>query len=710
MGMTLEQLLATLAVDAAAATVLPGDRYVLIQRDPQPGETGIPAAPLFSFLLVDLDADPLAGVTVPDFTVRAEGATVVTVAAGVPTWAPPWGGTLTSYTSADPYVFWRLEAIGAGFTWASEQVIDIEFEIGGGGGGGWGYGPWGHFPWGHGSGGGPIWATSYSFTIADLIPPRLLAAEPIDPWTVRLTFDDAMIAVGVLALANWPAGCVARQNVDPDPGVHLEVVAVAAVDGSGATAWDLRFQWEQTPGCQYEITAALALTDDAGNPIDPAYRTATWLGWVPEAVAGRVWELWRWIPLKNREEDATLDLRRLVNCWEELAGFLIRNVDAFPETLIDPDRCPVAVLDAMLYDMGNPFDWDELDLDEAQRRKLLRFLLPIYQYKGTASGIEDTIWFLLGERVEVVDYLAEGWILGVDALGSGGVAEVVCDAAEPYDLSACPLTLEVEIDGGAAQVITLNLIDFLNPAAATAAEVAAAAGPQLVGGGAYSPAAGTPAILTSGAVEPFAVGAADTLELLVNGAARVVTFHAADFAAPGAALAAELAARLAAELAPDALAAAVAGAVELRTALWGLVATLEVTGGTAAAALGFPAGPATGTDAARVALYSATAGPDASVAVVGGTALPALPFAADPVAATSTAVLAPDDSYTRYCFDIETQGTLAPDVVALIRRIAVYLKPAHTHLRNVRPALPTPWPDGWTIGISHLDTESSLGL
>ena len=30
---------------------------------------------------------------------------------------------------------------------------------------------------------------------------------------------------------------------------------------------------------------------------------------------------------------------------------------------------------------------------------------------------------------------------------------------------------------------------------------------QLVGGGAYSPAAGTPAILTSGNVEPFAVAA-----------------------------------------------------------------------------------------------------------------------------------------------------------------------------------------------------------
>jgi phage tail-like protein len=700
---TLEQLLATLAVDSATASVVSG-RLAVVQRDPQPGEAGASPAGPIRFLLVDLDADPLAWTPAADvsFSIFVEAAHAATYTGGVIMPEPGWALSITPPDPAAPFVAWAVELSQAGVApWASEQIVDVDLVATVGPG--WGWLPWGHFPWGYGPV-API-TVSWAFTVADVLAPRLLAAAAIDPWTVRLTFDDAMTPAGVLALANWPAGCVARLNVDPLPGAHLEIAAVTAMDGSGGASWDLRFQWEQSPGCLYEITAALALTDDAGNPIDPTARTAQWVGWVPEAVAGRRWELAQWIPLKNREEDATLDLRRLINCWEELAGWLIRNVDAFPETLIDPDRCPIAVLDAMLWDMGNPFDWAELELDESQRRKLLRFLLPIYQYKGTAAGIEDTIWFLLGERVQVVDYLAEGWVLGVDALGSGSVAEVLCDTAEPYDMSACPLTLEVEIDGGAAQVATFALIDFLNPLAATAAELAAAAGPQLVGGGAYSPAAGTPATLTSGAVEPFAVGAGDTLALLVNGAPRVVTFRAADIATPGSATAGELAARLGFDLA-----AAPGGAVELRTALWGLGATLEVTGGTAAPALGFPAGAAAGTDAARLALFSATAGADAAIAVVGGTALPVLPFTTDPTGATSTAVLAPDDSYTAYCFDIETQGSLAPEVVALIRRIAVYLKPAHTHLRNVRPALPTPWPDGWTIGVSHLDTESVLGI
>jgi phage tail-like protein len=708
MAWTLEQLLATLAVDAATASVVSG-RLAVVQRDPQPDETGIGITSPIRCLVVDLDADPLEWPSSGDlsFTMLVDGVLAATYVGGVITPEPGWAATVTPPDTSAPFVAWAIEVTRTA-PWTSEQlvavVLNVSIPLG------WGSGPWGHFPWGHSSSVVGPDLFSWSFTAADVTPPQVVSAAAVGPCTVRITFDDAMTAADVLTLANWPDGCIECQNVDPNPGVHLEVVAVAEVDGSGATAWDLTTQWEQTPGCQYEITAALSLTDDAGNAIDPAARTATWAGWVPVEVPGRVFDLIRWLPLKNREEDATRDLVRLVNCWQELAGLLIGSVDAFPETLIDPDRCPDEVLDAMLWDMGNPFDWDELELDGDQRRKLLRFLLPIYQYKGTAAGVEDTIWFLLGERVQIVDYLAEGWVLGVDSLGSGSIAEVVCDAAETYDMSGCPLTLEVEIDDGSTQVATFQLADFAVPASATAEELAAAAGPQLVGGGAYSPAAGTPAILTSGNVEPFAVAAGDTLELLVHGTAHVVTFHAADVATSGAALAAELATRLEHDLGPDVLGDDNAGAVELRTVLWGLGASLEVTGGTVAAALGFPAGAATGTDAARLALYSETAGADASIAVVGGTALAVLPFTTSSAGSTSTAVLAPDDSYTCYCFDIETQGTLAADLVALIRRIAVYLKPAHTHLRNVRAALPTPWPDGWTIGVSHLDTESTLGL
>jgi hypothetical protein len=46
----------------------------------------------------------------------------------------------------------------------------------------------------------------------------------------------------------------------------------------------------------------------------------------------------------------------------------------------------------------------------------------------------------------------------------------------------------------------------------------------------------------------------------------------------------------------------------------------------------------------------------------------------------------------------------------LIRRIAEYMRPAHTHLVNIRTARPLPWPDGWELGVDLLGDGSELAL
>ena len=117
---------------------------------------------------------------------------------------------------------------------------------------------------------------------------------------------------------------------------------------------------------------------------------------------------------------------------------------------------------------------------------------------------------------------------------------------------------------------------------------------------------------------------------------------------------------------------------------------------------------ATGADEPQVSVYSQTAWVDAEIEITGGNANGLLAFDTTPIAATGGSLLAPSTSYARYCFDLETASAVSTGVAALMRSIAEYMKPAHTHLINIRTALTPPWPDGWQIGVSELDSSTEL--
>lgn len=566
MTTTLEQILATLAVDAASATVV-GGRYVVIQRDPQPDEAGIPVGTSLAFVVVDLDGDPLATpAPTIQFDVRVRGTLVGQYVAGV--WVPAsgdWSGAAGPVWPALPFAGWWVtldQTAPPLFT--SEEVVPVLVEIVAPLG--WGHAPWGHFPWGHGLGGGTPVQVAWSFECQDLTPPRLLAIEGIGTHSARATFDDAMTTSGVGSVLDPGAWTVARENVDPDVGASLSVVAVAAVAGD-PMSFDLTFQWEQTPGCPYRGTVAGTVEDDAGNPMDPAYCSATWTGYAWPAVAGRDWSYWRhMLPLIDREMDATQDLRRLANIIQEVLDLLLREVDRFTDQF-DPDLATDAEIDAMLFDLGNPFAWSDLALTALQRRRLVRELVPIYKLKGTAPGIEGVCRTLLGIEVRVVDYISDTWCLGLSALGTDEVAEVVGELGDPFDLSApgWPKHLRVKIDDGVEQDLQVGAIAFANPAAATAAELVTALDPLLGDGHVTRVARGSPASLTTALVEPYALAEGLALILAVDGGApQEVVFHATDFFNPAAATAAEVARALGQRLL-NVGAAEVAGGVVLTT-------------------------------------------------------------------------------------------------------------------------------------------------
>jgi phage tail-like protein len=703
MTMTLEQILATFAVDAASAVVVAG-RYVVIQRDPQPAEGGIAVDTEISFVVVDLDGDGLAiPPPVLQFRVRVRGALVGEYIGGA--WVPAgtdWAGSVDPVFPVIPFAGWSVVLSQlAPPLFASEEIVPIVVEIVSSFG--WGHMPWGHFPWGHGLGGGTVVEFPWTFECQDLTPPRLLGIVGLDAYTARATFDDSM-ATSVLAPAAWT---VARENVDPDVGASLAVVAVAPVAGD-PMRFDLTFQWEQTPGCLYRGTVAADVEDDAGNAIDADYRSAPWSGWAWPTTPGRDWSYWRhMLPLIDREMDATLDLRRFANIIQEVLDLLLREVDRFTDQF-DPDLATDAEIDAMLYDLGNPFAWSDLALTALQRRRLVRELVPIYKLKGTALGIEGVCRTLLGIEVRVVDYISDTWCLGLSPLGVDEIAEVVADLGDPYDLSALvwPKHLRVRIDDGPEQDLEVGALAFANPAAATAEELVAALDPQIAGGHATRVARGSPATISGTVAGPYLLTEGATLEVTVDGTPQEVVFHAADFFNLGAATAAEVATLLGQRLVATGGSTS-GGMVVLTTRQHGPAASIAVTGGTAAAVLGLAGASAAGSAGENLVVYSATAGAGAAVEVTGGEVAVACGMAGR-VAGVGAAILGPGTSYALYCFDIETAGVLPSEVVALVRKIGEYMKPAHTHLINVRPAPTVVRPDGWVLGETPLGDGTIL--
>jgi len=767
MAITVEQLLATLGIDEASVEVTSAGRYVLIQRDPQPDETDIDIGTDVVFMLVDLDGDPTdPALPDPTFGVNIEGSAALQYVSGTPTWISPWTGTVEKHTVSSPFAFWKVTAQQIGAVFQSEQEVTVEVNILGGSG--WGHASWGHFPWGHPPAAAVSQSFTYTFTIEDLTPPKLVAVEAIDQTTVRVTFDDQMTVATVQDILNW-VDSIERQNIDPVPGVTLDVVGVSiaeplsaqlvpiawvfadsserlaahgfeptdvgmlAFQESDSTYWmlteistsppstwvevligqqfDLTVNWEMTPGCRYQVTVNPAVEDDSGNSIDPDFDVNWFTGFQPEVPECRRFSHWKhMVPEDNKRQDATRDLERFSGCIDEVLKLLLHDVDRFTDQF-DPDKATPEQIDAMLYDMGNPFGQClPLELTDIQKKKLLRILVDIYKSKGTAWGIEQTIFFLIGEVVEVVEYMAGGWILGVDALGGAAIAEVLNDMAETYDFTivSSPWTLTVKVDGGGEQTVTFQPTDFAAPGAATAKEVIAVLDAQLSGAQAYEVYPGQAATVAGTILGPYGVSPGDVLDIDVDGSSYQVKFQAADIATPGSATTDEIAERISLDLPGVLTATNENNTVRLTTVTRSDTATLQVQAGPVQAVLGLLTAEFKGGDDAQVAIYSLKVGVEASIEVTGGSANSILDFDTQAFGSTGGAVLAPDDSYTLYSFDIETENVLSSEQEEIVRCVAEYMKPAHTHLINVRQALPLPWPDGWMMGVDELDVSTEL--
>ncbi len=266
-------------------------------------------------------------------------------------------------------------------------------------------------------------AALYSFTVEDVTAPVLLSALARNKTVVRLTFDEPVVmtapanANSALNPANY---AFTRPTAATDPSVTKPSVPIVAVTVEMVTTneVDITLDWEMTPEVPYTVIVT-GVEDLFDNPMEAPTNAQAFEGFLPLRPLARDFNLYRQLPQKNRDEDFDKSLLKFSNVDQEVTDLLLCLIDEW-SNIFDPDKAPDAFLDAILCDLGNPF---QFDLDANGKRKLIRILVAIYQQKGTAIGIINVVRFFIGIEIEVLAYSEEGWDLGIDELGGPGVGE-----------------------------------------------------------------------------------------------------------------------------------------------------------------------------------------------------------------------------------------------------------------------------------------------
>lgn len=313
----------------------------------------------------------------------------------------------------------------------------------------------------------PALDETYSFFVQDLINPVVDSILPVGKKSIRVTFNeevnqsDASSSDDALNPANYT---IVRNPPANTPAVRVEVVGVTSIDDFTV---ELQTDIELTFGIEYLLTVE-NVEDLSGNVISVISADIPFDAFVPDYPAGRNFVLWEMLPQLNRQEDVVGDLARFIAVLQEVTNVMLCEIDSLSE-IIDPDFADAQYLDAMLIDMGNPFDF--VELEEIDKRRLIQTLVPIYKLKGTEEGIISTILFLLGLSVTLnVFNTGTSWILG-----PSDVTQVRLQStnAEPFALSDGQ-TLIVRLDDADPNItVTFLTADFATIGAATAAEVAA---------------------------------------------------------------------------------------------------------------------------------------------------------------------------------------------------------------------------------------------
>jgi len=343
-----------------------GARPLLINRDPSPGEVGVPIDSTLALELIDpgvAGIDANATRSWVDGVLAFDGAPVAPFAAVV---AQSPDSLRVFLTPATPLVsLARVTVRVASRIVGGSQSLD----------------------------------ESWSFTAEDRVSPRLASAQAISQKQLRLVFAEPVESSNATVLVT-PIGA---------PAVPLSAVHVA----SEANRLTVSLDVEMSPDVEHEVQV-LGVTDLSGNAVLPPFDKARLKGFRPARPASRRFDLWQMLPKHNRRDDTTGDLLRFISCLQEVTDLLLADLDRWPD-IFDLERAPEPFLDLILQDLGNPFPFD---LDVRGKRRLAAVLVEMYRQKGTAQGLKNAVRFFLGiDIVAITAFNADTLVLGESLLG-----------------------------------------------------------------------------------------------------------------------------------------------------------------------------------------------------------------------------------------------------------------------------------------------------
>lgn len=353
-------------VDEIVLETAPQDRPALINRDGEPDEVEIPGNALVQLEVVDWGG---AGVDLAATDVYVNGD--LAVDGGV--FQPGYDGVGSAITGPRATIA-HIAIAHATFPSLSTVTVRVVSAI---------------------TGGGAALDRTYSFRIADTTAPVVASAMALDHQSILVTFDEPVLQESAdgpgdaLNPANWTLVLLGGA-----PAVTPEITAVSTVSPREVR---LTTDIEMTRRATYAVVAT-SIEDLFGNAVAPPNDRAVFTGFVCPANPARRFTIYDFWTTDMRQEDTTGDLRALSEIWQEIVDLILCKIDAFLDTVADPDTAPEAWLRLMLADLGNPFPFP---LTTTDMRRLISVLVPIYKAKGTDTGIIDAVRFFLGLEVTI---------------------------------------------------------------------------------------------------------------------------------------------------------------------------------------------------------------------------------------------------------------------------------------------------------------------
>ena len=404
-----------LYVDGVAATVAV-ERPTLVNRDPGPGETGVPLEWFVALEVLDAGPD---GVDRAATQIWLDGVLAFDGSV-VPEVQPGFDGPRAEVVETADTLRVVLDPAAP---FASEATVTVRVVS-------------------QTNGGAHLLDETYPFVAEDRTAPRVVSAQATGPRTLQIGFDEDVLVAAPAGFAVLP---IELPAVTPTP-------ISATAEGPVVS---LLLDTEMTPDVAYQVTV-VGVTDLHGNPVLPPDDTAVFAGFRPARPVRRRFDLWTMLPRHNRRTDATRDLRRFIACLQEVADLLLAEVDRYPD-IFDFERAPEDFLDLILRDLGNPFPFD---LDELGKRRLASVLVEMYRQKGTAVGIENAIRFFLGIDITAITAFAgTTLVLGESELG------VDWELGPSSRFARYAFNVEVDVplsDTERRQIRTI--VDYLKPA------------------------------------------------------------------------------------------------------------------------------------------------------------------------------------------------------------------------------------------------------